>query len=101
MQTQGAVGWGPPRRSDVGAKLLAGVKAFFKADPTPFEEPPERGDARRNAPLANALVDFLQREIRLIGDQRKQPVGMVHQRRTSVTAHRTGLNPPEAAELSV
>ena len=73
-----------PRQSDVGAKLFARVKAFLKLIPRTLKNRQSEETLVETPRLANALVDFLQRQVRLPGDQGKQSIGVVLKRRTPV-----------------
>src|SRR5207237_6235700 len=60
----------------------AARRLFFEADVMPLEEPPNRAAAARNPLLAHRSDDLIQCQIRLLGNQRQQPFGMLLQRRT-------------------
>jgi len=64
-----------PRR-DALAPLRAG---FFKADPVAGEKPPYRAAAAGDPSIAHRSDDFIQRQIRLIDNQNRQPVGALLQ----------------------
>jgi hypothetical protein len=67
--------------SDLRALLLCSVQSFFEADVASIEEPPNRTPAARDSPLAHRRNHFVQRQIRLLGNQTQQKPRMFLQRR--------------------
>ncbi len=75
---------------DVGAVLLAGVEAFFEADPLALEEAPHRPVAGRRATFGQFGDQAAQRQVRLLGDPRQQPFPLRQQHQLLPAAHPLG-----------
>jgi hypothetical protein len=75
------LGRSPARAGHVGSFLLRRAQSFFDADPVAGEQPPDRAAAAGDPSLAHCHDDFIQRQIRLLTNQRQQPVGVLLQRR--------------------
>src|SRR5207247_1231961 len=71
----------PPRASDICSLLLRCPQVFFEADVVPLKKPPNRAAAAGDPSLAHGSHDLIQRQIRLLGNQRQQPSPMFLHRR--------------------
>ena len=74
---------GPPFLRPQGRRL---PRSFFEADIVPLEEPPNRDAAAGDPPLVHRRDDLIQRQIRLLGNQRQQNVRVRLQRRDAASA---------------
>jgi hypothetical protein len=70
----------------------AARRLFFEADIVPLEEPPNRAAAAGDPALAHYRNDFIQRQIRLLGNQPQQN-GRVRLQRRDAASARLGRNP--------
>src|SRR6202158_98340 len=60
------------RAGDVGPSLLCGAQAFFKGDVVPNEKTRQSTATSDDPSLAHRRNRFVQRQIRLLGNQRQQ-----------------------------
>jgi hypothetical protein len=77
-----------PLPRHVSAILLAGVHAFFEADPRVVEQPPNRSVARRNTALMKLGHQLAQRHVRLRRNAPQQPVTLAQQLARQPASHR-------------
>jgi hypothetical protein len=76
----------------VSKPLANGARhTFFEADIVPLEEPPNRAAAASDPALAHDRNDFIQRQIRLLGNQPQQN-GRVRLERRDAASARLGRN---------
>jgi hypothetical protein len=75
----------PP--GDVRPVLFAGAKAFFERRPFVLENTPERIVAHPEAAVGQLAEQSSQREIRLLGDPRKNPVPFTRHKIRPAAAH--------------
>src|SRR5271165_2925327 len=71
----------------------AACSVFFKADPVTIEEAPQsRNAGRKGFVRSQTPADFHQRQVRLLGDQREQPIFVrLDRSRAAVTTGWLGL----------
>ena len=74
------------RRATSIRSCSAARRLFFEADIVPLEEAPHRATAARDPSLTHRRDDLIQRQIRVVGNQRQQKVGVRLQRREATTA---------------
>jgi hypothetical protein len=72
-------------RATSGRSCSAACRLFFEADPVAGEQPPDRAVAAGDPSLAHCDHDFIQRQIRLLGNQGQQPIRVLFQRRNAPT----------------
>src|SRR5947209_4895649 len=65
-------------------------RVFFKRDPLALEEPPHRPVARRRAALGQLGPHRPQRQIRLLGNPRQQPLALALQPQLPPSSHLLG-----------
>src|ERR1700704_3202973 len=61
----------------------AAYRVFFEADVASVVEPPNRAAAARDAALVHRRNDLVQRQVRLLGDEREQEFRVLFQRRSA------------------
>ena len=87
-----------PCAGHVHSLLFRRRRLFFEADIVPLEVAPHRATAARDPSLAHRRDDLIQRQIRVVGNQRQQKVGVRLQRREATTARlgrdASGFMPP-------
>src|SRR5665811_1012428 len=67
------------RAGDVWPSLLRGPQAFFKGDVVPDEKPRQSAAASDDPSPAHRRNRFVQRQIRMLDDQRQQPARVLLQ----------------------
>src|SRR6202163_3434152 len=73
------------RCSDIRTILFGGVQSFFERDVVAFVEAPDRGRTGFQPPLGlEPSANLFERQVRLRGDQIKQPLAMRLERRATV-----------------
>jgi len=86
-----------------GRSCSLACRLFFERHPFAGEEPPHRTVARRGAALGQLGHHRPQRQVRLLGDPRQQPLPLALQQKRSPTAHprrcRAPRRPPALTPL--